>query len=654
MKYCKVLINNPLDQVFTYSFDSDQEVEFGKRVEVNFGNKKNVKACVVEILDEIEKDINYKIKKINKVLDKKPIFTQEQYKLSIWIAKFYLCSCSQALFSMIPSNILTKEIEFTSNTIKEEKISLNKEQEQAVNTINNSLDKEFYLFGVTGSGKTHVCFEVAKNIIKQNKQVIYLVPEITLTHQVVKQAKKHFKDIAIIHSKLTPKNRLIEYEKIKNNKASFIIGARSAIFSPTSNLGLIIIDEEHETTYKSGNTPRYHARQVAQKKLQLNKDCKLLLSSATPSLEAYKLIKEKKLNTIYLLNKACGDFKAKVEVVDMKNEDNIISRQLYKQISLALSENRQSILFLNRRGFSYYWHCDSCNSDLTCPNCSVKLTMHKKDNKMVCHYCGYKTNIVDICPTCNSTDFKAHGIGTEKVEENIKTLFPGAKILRLDTDSVKNESKETQRLLKEFQKGEYDILLGTQMVAKGLNFPKVKVVGIISADTGFHLPDFRANERNFSLLLQVSGRTSRYNNDGVVIIQANDVDNKVLKDAINNDVKNYYETELEERNVLEFPPFSRIIRFVVRSKNEEDCIKEVNNLEKWTNSFLESKKLDCQIMGVSPCPIEKINNNFRYQLILTSYNFKDIQIVAMTIFKNYNKISNRTYIENDVDPIVLL
>ena len=360
------------------------------------------------------------------------------------------------------------------------------------------------------------------------------------------QVSKRFdEEVAILHSGMTKSQRLSQWLKIFNNEVSIVIGVRSAIFAPFNNIGLIVIDEEHENSYKSSQTPRYHARQVAQYICKKH-GATLIMGSATPSLEAYKLMKENHIKKIELLDRVGFRVIPKMRIVNMINERGIISKDLEKEIQKTIEKKKQVILFLNRRGFSYYFHCRSCGYEMQCPNCSISFTYHKNNNSMVCHYCGYKTKPINVCPECNSLDVGYRGFGTEMVEQEIKSLFPFANVDRLDGDIAKDK-KQIFNVLDKFKNGETDILLGTQMVAKGFNFPNVELVGIVLADSAMNIPDFRSQERTYALITQVAGRAGRFNDKGKVIIQTLQPDNIAIQKALKSERESFYDNELTVR-----------------------------------------------------------------------------------------------------------
>ncbi|MGD1821312.1 MAG: replication restart helicase PriA [Pleomorphochaeta sp.] len=656
--FAKVLFDLPLHTDFTYKIPNEliNSVKVGVRVNVPFRSYSKI-GYVVDIIDEYE--TSYKIRKIKRVVDKEPIFDSNQIDLASWMSSFYLCSVGEALSLQIPGGKREKAI---SMSINEEDIStmaveeLSCEQEKALELIRKKESALYYLYGVTGSGKSEIYFRYAKEVIKENKQVIYLVPEITLTHQLIQQVSKRFDDeVAILHSAMTPSQRLSQWMKILKNEVSIVIGVRSAIFAPFHNLGLVIIDEEHESSYKSSQTPRYHARQIAQHICRKN-NATLIMGSATPSLEAFKLMKEKKIQKIELLNRVGFGHLPKMKIVDMLNEKNIISKALEKEINKTLKKKKQVILFLNRRGFSYYFHCKSCGYEMKCPNCSISLTFHKNTNSMVCHYCGYKTKPISVCPECNSLDVGYRGFGTEMVEEDIKALFPLAKVDRLDGDVAKDK-KNMFQVLDKFKNGETDILLGTQMVAKGFNFPNVELVGIVLADSAMNIPDFRAQERTYSLVTQVAGRAGRFSDNGEVVIQTLQPDNLAIQKALKCERDSFYEEELKIRNETEFPPFSRQLNLVFRGMDKDltydFSLAFANRLNELNDKLYEKKQDSVLIFGPNECSIYKISNNYRFNILLQHPKITYSQWLVKETIKCF-KVPNSIYVEIDVDPLQLI
>lgn len=648
--FVDVVINSPLKNRFTYIVPPNLEIEVGQRVVIPFG-KRELVGYVVELKDNFQ-ETDFKLKEVKRVLDEIPLFGKREIELAKWIASFYLCSEGEALSNMIPSG--RRPINYKLAAQKEyQPITLTNDQQGVVDNILSSEEKLHYLYGVTGSGKSEVFLKAAEKIIEQGKEVIYLVPEITLTHQLAQQVASRFENrVAIIHSHMSPSQRLKVYQQIRKEKIKLVIGPRSAVFAPFKNLGLIIIDEEHENSYKSGSKPRYHARQVAQMIVTKEKDALLLMGSATPSLESYHMVQQQKIVFHSLLDKVAGGSKADIEIVNMIKERSLLSKKLRSAIKSTLDQKKQVILFLNRRGFSHYFHCNSCGYEMSCPHCSVSLTYHKYRNKMVCHYCGKTQDPIDVCPNCNSVDVGYGGFGTEMVEQEVNLHFPNAVVERLDTDAAQDR-KSIGTLLERFKNGEIDILLGTQMVAKGLNFPFVDLVGIVLADSGLNLPDFRAQERTFGLIVQVSGRTGRYNDFGKVVVQTFHPDNSAIKLATRQMVDEFYKEELENRKITNFPPYSRLINFVIRGKNKEKSRLAIESLEKEINKVIGKVKGKVDLMGAVSCPIEKIAGSWRYHILLRGEDIRDLLQIATHIDNNF-KVASSLFLEIDVDPLNLL
>jgi primosomal protein N' (replication factor Y) len=674
-RYAQILVNVPVCQSFTYKITelikmpgTSSIIIPGMRAEVMFGSRKVI-GFIIELKDSPPDDIPAdKIKPVLRIIDEEPVFTLELIELSRQISQYYLCSQGEALSAMIPSgkreSSSSSFIEEPSDYVKKE---LSEEQNDAVTKIIQSVNNKntlfHYLYGTTGSGKTEVFLQIAQYMLNEGKGVIYLVPEIGLTHQVVEEVKERFGNTAaVLHSGLTGSKKLSEWKRIIRNEARVVIGARSAVFAPVSNLGAIILDEEHDTSYKSGNTPRYHARQTAMmrcSKLQIP----LIMGSATPSVEAWLLMNEGVIQKLCLTKRLSGGKPPEIEVVNLsctKEDCSSISKTLEKQIREVHAQGRQTILFLNRRGFTHFFKCSSCGFELTCKNCSVSLTYHASDKRLRCHYCGYSITQPSTCPECGSLDIGYFGFGTEFIENEVKAKFPDCTIERIDSDSLDNRDALEEKLEK-FRQGKTDILLGTQMIAKGLNFPNLKLVGVILADTGLHLPDFRAAERTFSLLVQVAGRAGRFFPDGKVIVQSFYPDRPAIKFACTNDIQGFYDYETEQRKLLFFPPFSRLIRLVFRSAqkhlSEQASSSAYEVLEKELDQIKQKVTIKNdyydEILGPSECPLAMIAANYRFQIVLRATTIPYIH-QAVYRFINFYKPLNGVYIEVDVDPVSLL
>ena len=490
---------------------------------------------------------------------------------------------------------------------------------------------------------------LAEEALAESRSVIYLVPEIALTHQLIGELEGRFGNLlAVIHSGLTPAQRLSEWRRIQSAEARFVVGARSAVFAPLSGVGLIIIDEEHEGSYKSSSTPRYHARQVAMKR-NATHGARLVMGSATPSAEAFHLMRTGKIARFDLPERLSGGAKPDMQIIDMRREDGVLSRALVEAMRETVAEGRQIILFLNRRGFSYFFHCRSCGYETKCKYCAVAMTFHKSRGRLICHYCGYSDAPINQCPDCGSLDVGYSGFGTEMIEEEVSRRFPELAVRRIDTDSVRKKGV-LQSTLDMFKSGEIDVLLGTQMVAKGLNFPGVKLVGIVLADTGLHLPDFRSQERTFALIVQVSGRAGRFVPDGRVLIQTYKPENEAIRLAATDDIETFYTNELEARKQLMFPPFTRIIRLVFRGKNPSKVATAASSAAKALHKDLPAST---EVLGPAECPLSVIAGNTRHQLLVRTAEFSAAHSIVGAFLRTTNRVAG-IYIEVDIDPVSLL
>lgn len=501
-----------------------------------------------------------------------------------------------------------------------DKLKLTLEQQQAVNTILNNFNngkRITLVHGVTGCGKTEIYLHLVEKFIDRNYGAIILVPEIALTPQTVERFKGRFGEtVAVIHSKLSDGERYDEWRKIKDGKVKVVVGARSAVLTPINNLKLIVIDEEHEYSYKSEVTPKYLTREVAEFRVKENKGL-LILGSATPSIESY----HKALNGEYGLvqiAKRIGTRKLPdVKIVDMKEEilngnKTMFSKDLYKAIKDNLEKKEQTILFLNRRGYSTFVSCRSCGYVCKCNNCDVSLTYHIINNRLSCHYCGCESSVPVLCPKCGSKYIKYFGSGTEKIEHEIKRYFPAARILRMDMDTTRKKG-EHEKIYNKFKSNSADILIGTQMITKGMDFPGVTLVGVISADTTLNLPDFRSSERTFQLLTQVSGRAGRGVSPGRVIIQTYDPEHYSIALSSQHDYTSFYNHEINIRKVLNNPPFTDILYILFSSEKEEELIKSCMNSRETIEKLLKG---NVEVLGPSPCHVSKIKNNYRWHMIL--------------------------------------
>ena len=533
------------------------------------------------------------------------------------------------------------------------RVILNNEQEVCVNKVTNSfgISKTFLLYGVTGSGKTEVYMNIIEKAINKGMSAIMLVPEISLTPQIVERFALRFGDnIAILHSGLSDAEKYDEYRKITMGKVRIVVGARSAIFAPLTNIGIIIIDEEHTATYKQENHPRYHARDIAILRSEYH-NCPIVLGSATPSLESFARAMNKNYELLVMKKRANNMVLPDVHIVDMKEEikrgNYTFSKLLIDKINEKISKGEQVILLLNRRGYSPLIKCSKCGEVEKCPNCDISLTYHKSSDSLRCHYCNYTKKCPSKCMKCGSTDIKGIGLGTEKLEQEIIDKFK-ARVIRMDADTTSKKGMH-EKIIKEFGEGKYDILLGTQMIAKGLDFPKVTLVGVINADMSLCVPDFRSSERTFQLLSQVSGRAGRGKYPGEVIIQTFNPEHYSIRYAKNHDYLNFYKEEMAIRKQLNYSPYYFITLVRISCKDYEEGFKHANKIKDYLEKNLSS---DTILLGPTMASMFKINNIYNYQCIIKykkDLKLKDTLINIDNIYKTNNKVN----VEIDVDPIRL-
>ncbi|MBP3635263.1 MAG: primosomal protein N' [Bacilli bacterium] len=546
-----------------------------------------------------------------------------------------------------------KEIYRIDNTCNVEDLKvLNKYQKDAYERIKNSNKDVILLHGVTGSGKTEIYMHLIKDVIKHGKEAIILVPEISLTPQIINRFKSHFSNkIAVFHSGLSDSEKYDEYRKIKRGEVSIVIGARSAIFVPLNDIGIIIVDEEQSTSYKQDHDPKYNAIDVAVKRGKYH-NAKVVLGSATPSIETYARA-EKGFYELVTLNKRANDAKLPdVTIVDMKNEirkgNSIFSKILVDNINDRLNKKEQIILFLNKRGYSSYQMCSNCGEVVKCPNCDITLTYHKNSGMNRCHYCGYARVKEEICPHCKTNSLKNFGLGTEKIEEEISKLFPTSKIIRMDIDTTSKKGSH-EKIINSFLNHEYDILIGTQMIAKGLDFPLVTLVGVINADTLLNIPDFRSNEHTYHLLSQVSGRAGRDKLSGKVIIQTYNPDNYSISYSKNHDYIGFYNEEIKIRKNLKYPPYYFLTLIKIGGKVYDNTLNESRKICSYIKRNISN---DMVVLGPSPSNISKINNTYYFQIIIKFRNKEKMKVILNNLVlldENNNKIN----LSVDINPINL-
>lgn len=565
-----------------------------------------------------------------------------QYKLNSLIEKGLLAVEEETVFRYNSR---------TYNVDSEKELTL--EQKKVLHEYNNSNNKLFLLKGVTGSGKTEVYMRMVEEAIKRNKSAIVLVPEISLTPQMIERFKGRFgRDVALFHSKLSDGERFDEWFRVKEGKAKLVVGARSAIFLPVKDLGLIIIDEEHENTYKSDQNPKYQTKEVAEF-LSEQKGCKVVLGSATPTIETYYRSLVGELDLLELNSRVDNKDMPPMKIVDMRNElrsgnMSLFSRELFADIQDKLSKGEQIILFLNRRGFSTFVSCRSCGYLFKCEECDISMTYHR-NGLLVCHYCGKSKRTPQKCPKCDSKYVKFFGAGTQRVEEEVKKYFKDVKVLRMDVDTTRSKDAY-ENIYNTFKEGKADILIGTQMISKGLDFKNVTLVGVLAADMSINLPDYRAAERTFQIITQVAGRAGRGEKQGKVIIQTYNPDHYSLEYAINYDYEGFYEKEFTVRALMKYPPFGKILLINGISK-KEDLLK--NFMHKISNVIkpVVEKEIDVDILGPIPCLIAKVKENYRWQIVIKGeFNSEFAKKIKELLYDESKNVYNDIRISMDINP----
>lgn len=736
-KYALALVNIKALGVKTFSYlipdEMRDKIQIGQAILVPFGRQGLIKAFVVGFSDYLPEEI--KAKKINKILDEKPLFSLDYLKLLEWVANYYCCDFVTVLNMAIPLKLIDKNskteksiervndwsnvkltkrqteildqlkekgkmsltefeklakttrattekleklgcvkisdeevyrnpLEIFKNCKKEDLYELSKEQEQVYKDIKKKISKphpaSILIHGITASGKTEVYFKLIDDVIKQGKNVLFLAPEIALASQLTKRLACKFgtKDVAIWHSSISEGERYDVWQKLYKDEIKVLAGARSAVFAPLKNLGLIIIDEEHENAYKQTNpAPRYDTKTIAAKLSEFH-NCPLILGSATPDIATYyKAVNSK--NLFELKNRFNNAAVAKTHVINMQSNSKqayrgVISVQLQKAIEETLADKKQVILLINRRGFSTYTQCQSCGTVIECEDCAIPMIWHSQTSNLKCHYCNRTKSFPEVCPHCESDALKISGSGSQKIELLIKELYKNARVERIDSDILTKKNAHIH-LLEKFQKGEIDILIGTQMIAKGLDNPNVTLVGVISADESFNLPDFRASERGFQLLTQVAGRSGRGEFLGNVIFQTYNPDFYALESAQAQNYDEFYQTEIKAREEFDYPPFSQVIRLIISAENNFRAEKSAQEIALRLNAIIDRHGISERliVMGPSPCVIEKIKGQYRFQILIKN---KLEEKGHMFISKFLNQITMPKDIKLiiDVDPIDIL
>ena len=648
----EVILTNELLELGKYlqkttlaSLISCYQVMLPKGFKASINNNVNKKYQKVYYLNNYDKKLTPKQQEVVEKFNGKEKLSREDLKnISISV-----------LNTLVKNNILRveeEEVYRVDYEDREKKIrKLTSLQEGAVNNILNTEKRVSLLYGITGSGKTEVYMELIDKYLKKGLKSIVLVPEISLTPQLIKRFEERFgNNIALLHSALSDGEKYDEYRRIVKDEVDIVIGARSAVFAPIKNLGLIIIDECHSDSYKQDNNPRYNAKDVAIKRAK-DLGAKVVLGSATPMLEEYARGLKNVFNLVTLEKRVNGKELPKVELIDMNKEvgksKGHFSLPLIDKINKTIERGEQVILLLNRRGYSSFVTCSNCGESVKCPNCDITLTYHKSSNILRCHYCGYATKYEVTCPNCHEKSLKDLGVGTEKIEEELKDIFPTARVLRMDVDTTSRKGAH-KKIVDAFAREEADILLGTQMVAKGLDFPNVTLVGVINADTSLMLPDFRSSEKTFDLLSQVAGRAGRSDKSGIVIFQTFNPDNYAIRCAKENDYKAFYKEEMKNRKLMKYPPYYYLVSLNISSKDSKLALIEAKKCEKVCGKYLDKTI----ILGPSPASIFKKQNIYYYQLIL-KYQYQDNIYEVLEKLVDYYATINKVNLDIDFNPIHL-
>ncbi|SKA92428.1 replication restart DNA helicase PriA [Caloramator quimbayensis] len=654
-KLCNVL-NFKIPKSTLYDLKNDGIIAIDRIMDCRVKVKKVEVYSIADIkkCDEFIKNSSQKLKKQIETL--KIIMSSETPLTLKEISLKSDCS-SSVVKSLEKKGLIAKyEKEIYRNPVKNNytfgKFELTKDQKNTIDNIIESYKKGkrvSLIYGVTGCGKTEIYLNAVENFIKMGYDAIVLVPEISLTPQTVERFKGRFGDVvAVLHSRLSDGERYDEWRRIKSGEVKVVVGARSAIFAPLNNIKLIIIDEEHEYSYKSEMTPKYHTREVAEYIVNENNGL-LILGSATPSMESYYKAVNGEYNLIQILKRVDNMKLPDISVIDMREElkngnKSMFSRELYTSISDNLKKGEQTILFLNRRGYSTFVSCRSCGYILKCKNCDVPLTYHVSSGKLSCHYCGFEYNVPKLCPKCQSKYIKYFGAGTEKVEEEIKKNFKDAKILRMDVDTTRIKGAH-EKIYNEFKNNNADILIGTQMISKGMDFKNVTLVGIIAADTNLNVPDFRAAERTFQLVSQVSGRAGRGEKAGKVILQTYEPEHYSIVFSSNHDYIGFYNKEIEIRRALNYPPFSDILNVLLMSEDENELIEFTKKIKNEVNNIIRGRNVE--VLGPAPCHIYKIKKSYRWHIILKGKVYDVLN--DLNYILNYNTINTSINYSLDIN-----
>ncbi len=672
----RVAVDAPLPEALTYSFDA--KLERGQLVNVPLGKKRKVKGLVLGTTTEVGE---FEIKDIESIDEEYLRLPDTFVKWLEWLSQYYIHPIGQVVQSTFPPLSKTDKVRKSSRPrvvpllAADSGHSLMDEQQKCFDDISKFKDFSTHLiFGVTGSGKTEVYLRLLEKVLQEGKRGLVLVPEISLTPQLIQRFASRFGDrIAALHSQLTDRERTNQWWEIMEGKKSILIGARSALFCPMDDLGLIIVDEEHEPSYKQDEKLKYNGRDAAVMRGKFA-NCPVVLGSATPSLETWKNAKDGKYHLHTMKNRVAGRALPNIEVVDLReNKDKArdnphehnksklpfwMSPVLYQKMQETLGRGDQTALFLNRRGIAQTVICPACGHTRECPNCDINLTLHASSH-LICHYCDYHENMKAKCPDCKEGEVEALGLGTELLETDLAKLFPDKIIARADRDEIQNRA-ELEDLILRMEQGQIDILVGTQMIAKGLDFPKLKLVGLVLADVGFNLPDFRATERSFQLITQMSGRSGRHiqpgESPGIVIIQTFNTEHESIIYACNNDFEGFAENELVTRAQLNYPPVGRLVSFRIQSSKQGQAQEAARLLARRALKLKNqhTQYASVEVLGPAEAPMAKLRGQFRYHLLVKASSPQVSNSFSRQLIGSGDWLPSGTKILVDIDPMSLL
>lgn len=654
--YAEILFQQKVGDKDTLTYEAPKEAKVGQAVVVTMRGK-NKNGIIWNLHN---KKPSFKTLPIKEISESRPLLSEKQIKLIKWMSDHYFCPLFKVLKLFIPKrNLERKEVKSKitecDQIIRSKKLELTEEQQKAVDKILKEKKNNFLVHGITGSGKTEIYTRLATSYIKKEKQVLILVPEISLTPQIIEYFEKATGIPAtVIHSKLSEGEKYRAWENIWKNETKLVIGSRSAIFAPFQSLELIIIDEEHEHSYKQDNSPRYTTHKIAEKIQELNPETKIVLGSATPSIETAETLKD---STITLKNRIGNSVLPNIEIVDLREEFqkgnySIFSDRLKEELTRTLEKKQQAILFLNRRGSASSIVCRDCGFRVECNDCELPMTYHSKtlqNPSLICHHCGKITQPPTTCPNCQGINIKFLGIGTQRIQSELSIEFPQARTLRADKDTTSTKHG-FRDIYKAFKNHEADILVGTQMIAKGLHLPKVNLVGIVLSDIGLNIPDFRTTERNFQLMTQVAGRAGRGKEPGKVIIQTYSPNNIALLHTQSQDYNAFFTYERAQRKILSYPPFSKLTKIVIEEKSLQKCKDRADKIERTLWKIARELKLTKDLeINVYPAYLLRLRGKYRYIILIKSTSTDD------KIHKILEKLPKEDIMDPslkiDIDPI---